>query len=234
MNRLLIIVYFLSSVFAFSQIQTVITLQGNVYNEITKQPISVEVQLLDETGKKINSSRSNSKDGSYLLTGLKPGQAYKIAFADRVDRDEIYIKRTIDITMPNTDKYLEMSRDFMIIPLKRNQEIPIPFAPFENGKSKLKATVDMFMNDLIDIFNKNPRVNFTISCFPDNNNDETANLTLTTERCNALKQYLTSNGITEDRFSVQPNAKTDPKKPLPVEKAAKGKKYKGSNYLIIK
>ena len=59
---------------AFAQIGTVITVAGNVLDEVTRNPVMVNVVFSDETGTRAGSSRSNSKDGSYLVTGLKPGK----------------------------------------------------------------------------------------------------------------------------------------------------------------
>ncbi len=233
MKILVLMIFLMSSVFSYSQIKAVITLKGTIQNEITKEPISVEVQLLDSNGKKINFSRSNSKDGSYLLTGLKPNNSYKITFADKADKGEFFLKKSRTIKMPDTEKYLELSKDYTVIPIKKGLSIPLAISPFETGKHKIRPTIDIYMEEIIDMIKMNPRNVFTISCFPDNDNDESANQELTSKRCESLIQYFVSKGISPDRLKPNANSKTDPNNPLPIEKVAKGKRYKGSTYIII-
>ena len=90
------------------------------------------------------------------------------------------------------------------------------------------------MKDITATFKKNPKVKFEIISYPDNGKDPMVNENLTKERCEALKKYFISNGIKSERISVKNNLNTDPENPPPTGKRAKGKRYIGQIYYVIK
>ena len=213
---------------AFAQIGTVITVAGNVLDEVTRNPVMVNVVFSDETGTRAGSSRSNSKDGSYLVTGLKPGKKYKV----RLEQSE-YFQAEYEIALPNTGKYAEISRDFLVKPLVKGTKFPARNTPFDLKKSKLRIGA----NDILDDFKRslliNPNVNIEIQCFPDNDDDKAVNTKLTQDRCNALREYFAKAGISDKRLSVKPSDTVDSMNPPPIRKAAKGKRYVGSTYFVV-
>jgi len=212
----------------FAQVGTVITVAGNVLDEVTRNPVTVNVVFSDESGNRAGSSRSNSKDGSYLVTGLKPGKKYKV----RLEQSE-YFQAEYEISLPNTGKYAEISRDFLVKPLVKGTKIAARNAPFEVKKSKLRVGA----NDILDDFKRslliNPNVNIEIQCFPDTDDDKALNTKLTQDRCTALREYFTKAGISDKRITVKPSDSIDSLNPPPIRKAAKGKRYVGSTYFVV-
>lgn len=211
-----------------AQIGTVITVAGNVLDEVTRNPTTVNVVFSDESGTRAGSSRSNSKDGSYLVTGLKPGKKYKV----RIEQPEFF-QAEYEIQLPNTSKYTEISRDFLVKPLVKGTRIPARIAPFEAKKSKLRVGANDILDDFKRTLTINPNVNIEIQCFPDNDADKTENMKLTQERCNALRSYFEKAGVSIKRISVKPSDSVDGINPPPVRKAAKGKRYVGSTYFVV-
>ena len=125
--------------------------------------------------------------------------------------------------MPNSDRYVEISRDFLIKPMEVGLLMPISVPPFELNKSKLRFGAELFMNDWVEILS-----------YPDNNEDQAENKQITEQRIASIKEYFVSHGIAEERLKAgSPNTKTDPQNPLPTKKSAKGKRYIGSTYLKI-
>lgn len=215
---------------AYSQlVGPVISLTGNIFNEVTRQPVTVFLIVLDEEGKRVNATRSNSaQNGYYYLTGLKPGKKYTLTI-----KQKDFLTEEFEIITPNTDKYLEISRDFLLKPLEVGVSIKLPVAPFELNKSKLRYGAELFLDDYAHVLKLNPNVKIQIECFPDNNDNKQENIKLTEERANSLKAYFESQGIESSRMTTKSNSNIDPKTPLPTKKLAKGKRYIGPTYLII-
>lgn len=208
----------------------VVSMSGNVFNEITREPVTVFLVVLDENGQRVNATRSNAaENGYYYITGLKPGKKYFISMAQKG-----YFKEKYEVFVANTSKYEEISRDFLVKPLEKNVYIKLQVPPFELNKSKLRYGSDFLLNDFNNTLLNNPEVKFEIICYPDNDNDRTANKTLTDERANALKEFFISKGIPANRFTAEGSGTVDPKNPPPTKKAAKGKRYIGTTYIVVK
>ncbi|MFC2131022.1 OmpA family protein [Bacteroidota bacterium] len=215
---------------ANAQLRTVVSVTGSVFNSNTKDPIRIKYKLLDETGKTFRRGKTNAaQNGYYFVTGLKPGKNYTIVF----EGDENYFKAEFPIEIPNTDKYEEFSKDFLVVPKYKGVEIAQRVPVFELNKTKLRGGADFFLEDFMQTLNENPKIEFTIVAFPDNNKDDVVNEAVTKARCKALKDYFVSKGIGQDRIDVKANSSTDPKNPLPKEKRAKGKRYTGSVYYVF-
>lgn len=207
--------------------QTVVSLSGEVYDAGTKAPLSVNVEIWGEDNKRINKVKSNSKDGSYFFTGLKPGGKYEIRVAE-FD----YMRQSFVVFLPATKRYAEFSRDITLIPKKIGTKISLPIKAFEVNKTKIKYGADIFLKDYVEILKSNPTVKINIISFPDLAGDPN-NSTLTTGRAQALKDFFIGSGLDGNRFSTEGSASLDPNSPPPSGKASKGKRYTGPCYLII-
>ncbi|MBI5324165.1 MAG: OmpA family protein [Ignavibacteriae bacterium] len=210
-------------------IQTVVALTGNVFDAVSKSPVTATIKITDENGKRVNQTRSNAiENGSYYVTSLKPGKTYFVNISK-----EDYFEEKFKITLANTDKYEEISRDFLIKPKAKGVKIALPVPPFELNKSKLRYGAEDLLEGFQSTLVNNPDVKFEIVCYPDNDKDPKANQKLTEERCQSLKDYFTANGVEGMRFKVQASATTDPLKPPPTSKMAKGKRYIGTSYIVV-
>lgn len=209
-------------------VSTVVSVGGVVYDAITKNPISVNLEVFNNDNKRVNKIKSNAKDGYYFITGLKSGNNYEVRVSE-LD----YMKQAFPIVVPNTDKYLEFSKDLLLIPKKIGTEIPIRVKLFEYNKSNLKFAAEVFLEDYLKLLKLNPTVKVRIVSYPDNSNDVGKNGQLTQERSESIKKYFLANGIEPDRVAAQNATIIDPKNPIPTGKASKGKKYVGLSYLII-
>jgi outer membrane protein OmpA-like peptidoglycan-associated protein len=211
-------------------INTVVSLTGSVFDAVSKQPVTAIVYIEDENGKRINATRSNSaENGYYYLTGLRPGNTYKVHIVKKS-----YFKDQFDLTVPLTDKYKEISKDFLVKPKEKGVKIPLPVPPFELNKVKLRYGAEELIASMESTLKNNPQVKFEIQCFPDNEANPEQNLEITTSRCKALMNYFAQNGIAQDRMTMQGNKETDPNNPPPMRTQAKGKRYIGTTYIVVK
>lgn len=212
-----------------SQMRTVVAVTGSTLDAITKKPVSVKILVHDNTGKKVNQAKSNiAENGYYYVTGLFPGNTYSFVISE-----DGYFHQEYSISIPNTDKYIEISRDFAVNPLKKGGVIPLSVSPFEINKSKLRYGSSVVLDDLVQTLKNNPKVKFIIKTFPDNNLDAQKNQDLTSARGESLMDYFVISGINPSRISIEGAKTTDPDNPPPVEKRAKGKRYIGAAYIII-
>lgn len=209
-------------------VSAVVSVGGEVYDAITKQPISVNIEVFDSDNKRINKVKSNAKDGYYFITGLRSGRNYEIRVSE-LD----YMKQAYPIIVPNTEKYLEVSKDLLLIPKKIGTEIPLRVKLFEINKSTLKNGSAVFLEDYVKLLKLNPTVKIRIVSYPDNPNDAIKNGQLTQERSENIKKFFIANGIEQDRLIPQNATIMDPQKPILSGKESKGKKYVGTTYLIV-
>ncbi|MCK5740989.1 MAG: OmpA family protein [Chlorobi bacterium] len=224
-----IIGMFLLAIPAQAQMKTVVSLTGSVFDSETRQPVKVRMEAYNEKGKRKAVAGSNAKSGNYFLTGLRPGHTYTIRFVGKA-----YFSYEYEVTIPKTDKYAEYSKDYLLTPKKQGLKIPLAVSPFELHKSKLRAGADFFLSDILKTLTKNPRIKFEIVSFPDDMDDMVANKKLTNSRSKALMAYLTENSIDASRMTSKGIAMIDPDNPLPTRKQAKGKRYIGRTYIVIK
>jgi len=186
-------------------------------------------EVFDNMGKLVYKGKSKAEEfGYYYIKGLLPGIEYKL-----VINDSNYLKRIYTVNLPVTDKYSEYSKDFLVVPKKKELGILLRVPPFELRKTKIRVGSAQFLDDIEAIIKENPNVQFEIRCYPDNDENEEKNLQLTSSRCKTLKDYFNSRGIESGRLYIHPNPYTDPKLPPPPNKNAKGKRYIGSSYLVI-
>jgi outer membrane protein OmpA-like peptidoglycan-associated protein len=209
--------------------KSLVSLSGNVTNAVTKEPVTVYLKILDSQGKMVTVGRSSSADkGKFYIPGLQPGETYYVEIKQKDFFHEKY-----EIKLPNTGKYSEISKDFLVKPLVKGIHIPIAVPPFEFNKSKLRFGVNDFLDDYKNSLINNATINFQIVCYPDNDKDKVANKKLTDERAKSLMNYFGTSGIDLSRITIQGMDSTDPNNPPPKEKTAKAKRYIGTSYIVV-
>ncbi len=213
-----------------SQVSTIISITGNITDAIDKKPLKLNLAVKDKDENIVFRTKSNEvQNGYYFATGLKPGMKYIVTVSGAG-----YFSEDFELDIPNSDQYAELSKDFVAKPMVIGTEIQIKIAPFDVNKSKLRNGSDYIFESLTNIMKKNPRAKFDLVCYADNDKDKTISQKLTSERCTVLKQYFIDKGIPKMRIDEISKNTTDPKNPPPDNKAAKGKRYLGSIYLVIK
>lgn len=209
-------------------ISTVVSVTGNAFDANSNNPVAVRIDIYDSNNKKVNYTVSNSKDGYYFITGLRPGNKYEIRLSS-----PNFVYQTLPVYVPNTDKYTEISKDILTYPKTPGTEIPIKVKIFEPNKSTLKYGAHVFLDDYYNLLVQNPTMKAKIISYPDSDADKTKNETLTKQRSENIAKYLINKGIDSNRLITQGSSTIDPKNPIPTGKASKGKKYVGWSYIII-
>jgi outer membrane protein OmpA-like peptidoglycan-associated protein len=215
-------IFFIILTIGFSQLtNTVVSVTGVTQNELTQENIKAKITVKDEAGKVIN--RTNSM-GDYFITGLTPGNNYKLEISAKG-----YFMKSYDLTVPNTDKYEEISRDFTLKPMAVGVKIPLKVIPFDIGKSEMRAGIDYLFKDLVQILRRNKKAEIAIQVYPESSSDQ---LEKTKLRAENILNYLKSKKVRASLVS-EPKSELDPDNPPPAGKQAKGKRYKGSIYFKV-
>ena len=81
---------------------------------------------------------------------------------------------------------------------------------FETGSDKLKASSKMQLDDLVDILGKYPEAKLDIEGHTDDVGDDNMNLQLSQKRCESVKSYLESKGVSSDRMKATGFGETKP------------------------
>lgn len=233
--KIYFVVFLLFFGFSFlnAQNKTVVSVTGSVYNELTKEPISVNLDIFDESGKKITRVKSNAKDGYYFITGLTPGKTYIIRnFLDMQSTLKLF-RHKIEIAIPNTGQYAEFSRDILLKPMETGLALPFQVSPFSPpNKIVIRPGAEHFLQSNLDVIKENPKVKFQICAYPDTDKNP-KNLSITESRAQAIKDFFVQKGIEASRLEIKGYSEIDPKNLPKTGKASKGKKYKGSIYLVV-
>lgn len=210
-----------------SALEAVVSVTGYVYDGETREPVNGVKVTFTKRGSNPNIATSN-KGGYYLVTSLEPGETYVV----RIEKPG-YFQDEFEYSVPNTNRYQEVSRDVLMQPLRKGATIPVYVNPFELNKSKLKVGASEFLDEVAHMLRLNPNVRIEIACYPDSDANEAANMKMTNERCNAIRSYLTAKGVDTKRLSISAHGKTDPRNPAPIRKSPKGKRYVGSVYMTV-
>ncbi len=71
---------------------------------------------------------------------------------------------------------------------------------FAKATTTLDAGSKLALNEIVDILARDPSLNLIITGFADKTGDAAKNLIISQERANAVKRFLTSSGLSSDRF----------------------------------
>jgi outer membrane protein OmpA-like peptidoglycan-associated protein len=81
---------------------------------------------------------------------------------------------------------------------------------FGTNNATLTTKSNTSLDQVVRIMNENPGLNIRIQGHTDNTGNADANMTLTENRANAVKDYLVSKGISADRITAEGFGGTQP------------------------
>jgi outer membrane protein OmpA-like peptidoglycan-associated protein len=81
---------------------------------------------------------------------------------------------------------------------------------FGSTNAKLTTRSNASLDQVVTIMNENPTLHIRVGAYTDNAGDDDANMTLTEDRAAAVKAYLVSKGIAEDRIVAEGFGETMP------------------------
>ncbi|MEO0312580.1 MAG: hypothetical protein RIQ89_2237 [Bacteroidota bacterium] len=177
----------------------VVLIYGKVINQKTKESIgnaNIQYQFL-ASGKEAGIAISSPDSGAYKIV-LPAGKAYAF-LANAVN----YFSVSDYINLDTLKAYQEIKRDLYLAPVEVGQTIRINNIFFDFAKSTLKSESYAELDRLVLLLKQNINLEISLSGHTDDVGHDNDNLLLSQARSNAVKTYLTNNGIAISRLTSE-------------------------------
>ncbi|MDX2249976.1 MAG: OmpA family protein [Bacteroidia bacterium] len=191
-------------------------LRGIVKDSITDVPVYAKIDLIDvEQGDTIREIFSSKTDGKFLMS--LPLEKEYAAFVQAAG----YLFKSQNFYLKNLpeDTYFDLIID--MVPLKKDKKVVLQNIFFETGKYELKETSDPELQFLTYFLSTNPGMRIEIQGHTDDVGSDEANMTLSRNRANVVRDYLIRNGIAASRIEANGYGETQPKVPNSSEENRK-------------
>jgi len=174
----------------------VLLIKGKVLDSITKEPVAAKVFFESlGTGEERGIAFSDDITGRYQLI-LQRGQSYGyLAEAPG------YISINEQIDLQEIDSYREIEQDLYLIPIKIGQIFTLNNVLFEQSTANILPQSFPELNRLYSILERNPTLKIEVGGHTDNVGLKSANLRLSKERAEVVRQYLIDQGISPKQVS---------------------------------
>ena len=195
--------------------QPVTYVKAKVKADDTSKPVSAAVEIIDlASGKTLSKSMSDC-DGEFLIT-LPMGKNYMLNVSK-----EGYLFHSENFALTEktgfADPYL-LKIELVPIPtgvantgdLPKSKPIVLNNVFFETGSAALQQVSMIELDRLKELLETNANLKIQINGHTDNVGDQQANLKLSTERAQAVYEYLVSKGIDSNRLNFKGFGETEP------------------------
>ncbi len=183
----------------------VMLVQGKVVNSETQEPL--EAHILYETlpsGKESGTARTNPANGNYMII-LPYGSNYGLT---ATAPNHMETSHNLDLT--TKDEYKTLVKDLFLTPLKVGETVRLNNIFFDFGKATLRPESFPELDRLVELLNKEPRMNIEIEGHTDNVGSEDDNLRLSSDRAEAVLEYLVSRNIRMERLTARGYGESEP------------------------
>lgn len=199
-------------IYQFSRSSNIITLQGIVYDAITKVPLintRILMRRLDgidtlRTGADGSYQRQLPRDQEYELTAHQNGYVNKISFVSSVDiygdstiKHDVYLDRIETAQQYVVDHCDSLKRIFTVKNIYYNLD-----------KAEIRSDARPALNDLANLMKRYPEMSIITSSHTDSRATERYNRSLSARRGESAKAYLLSKGISAKRIIIEYYGKT--------------------------
>lgn len=173
----------------------VVLVQGKVLNARTQSPLEAIIRFDDLTsGKDVGEARSDPRTGDYgiaLPAGKKYGYHAEAAG---------YLSVNENLELVDLTEYSELRKDLLLVPIAIGESIQLKNVFFLQSLAVLLSESYPELDRLVRIMRDNKTIEIELEGHTDGRGDPKANLVLSEERVEAVKQYLVSKGISEKRI----------------------------------
>jgi outer membrane protein OmpA-like peptidoglycan-associated protein/tetratricopeptide (TPR) repeat protein len=199
-------------IYQFNRSSNVITLQGIVFNAITKVPLMNTRILMRRlggidtllTGADGHYQRQLPPNQEYELTAHQNGYVNKISFVSSIDiygdsiiKHDIYLDRIETAQQYVVDHCDSLKKIFIVKNIYYNLD-----------KAEIRSDAKPALNDLAKLMTKYPEMSIITSSHTDSRATERYNRSLSARRGEAAKAYLISKGISAKRINIEYYGKT--------------------------
>lgn len=206
----------------------VVMLSGKVVDVKTGQPL--EAKVVYETfprGEEIGVASTNPVTGKYKIV-LPYGQRYSVR---AITNDFISIAKTIDLS--EVGQYQEMNNeDLEMAPLLPGVTVNLSNIFFQFGKATLEEESFLELNRLADVLKEKKTMVIEVQGHTDDVGQPEANLKLSQERANSVRDYLVSQQVPIEKVQ---SAGFGESRPIASNKSTEGQaKNRRVEFVIVK
>jgi outer membrane protein OmpA-like peptidoglycan-associated protein len=173
----------------------VVLVQGKVLNAKTQKPLEAFIRFDDlNSGKEVGEARSDPRTGEYRIV-LPVGKKYGY-HAEAGG----YLSVNENLELVNLEEYSELRKDLLLVPIEIGESIQLKNVFFVQSKAALLPESYPELDRLVRIMKDNRTIEIDLEGHTDGRGDPRANIALSVERVEAVKEYLVSKGISEKRI----------------------------------
>jgi outer membrane protein OmpA-like peptidoglycan-associated protein len=180
-----------------------VTIEGNVRNSETKNPIFAKINVFSEDNQLINSIATNVSTGDFRLNIPSDSLVRLEVKAEGYISDEM----NIEVASGQED---QLESDFELIPLEVGVTVQLPNVLFERSTTNLLDQSYAELDRVVKLLNDYPDMEIALSGHTDNQGSARLNLELSEDRVNTVILYLVGNGIARNRLSGKGYGGTKP------------------------
>lgn len=176
----------------------VVLVQGRVVSAGTKQPLDANITYeILPSGKEVGTARTNPATGDYKII-LPYGANYGFTATA-----ENHLESSDNLDLTSVAEYKEINKDLELTPLKVGQTVRLNNIFFDFAKATLRPESFPELDRLVDLLNKERKMNIEIEGHTDNVGSDEANLKLSSDRANSVMEYVISKGIATTRITAR-------------------------------
>lgn len=180
-------------------------IRGKVYDAATQAPVEADVQLFDlRTGNLATGAYSDPKSGEFLVC-LPAGRSYALnATADG------YLFYSENYDVAEGDLKEPLSLDVPLGKLATGSTIALRNIFFNTASYELLPTSNAELDKLVKLMKANPTLRIELGGHTDNVGADAANLTLSQQRANAVRDHVVAQGVDGARITAKGYGETNP------------------------
>ncbi len=173
-------------------------INGKVLDSKTNKPINAKLEfLLSPKMVAIDSTMTYWNTGTYKLTLPQKGIYNCVVSA----QGYLVKQETIELADANANNTLV--KNIYLTPFEKGDLVRLNNVYFETSQFELLSASYSELNKLVKLMNENPTLRILLEGHTDVIGDKQANVELSQNRVNSVKQYLVDNGIETNRIETK-------------------------------
>lgn len=184
-----------------------IAIQGQVLNKTNNSPVEAKIfyrALQKDSVQYTDEVKSDSK-GKFNLY-LSPDQDYELL----VSADGYIKEKEKVLLLNNSTNNEEVQKEILLTPIEVGATVNLEDVLFDRGTASMLPGSEENLDEVVDFLKENPNISIEVSGHTDNQGRPDLNLLLSQDRAKAVKDYLISKGIEEDRITDKGYGGTKP------------------------
>lgn len=188
-----------------AQPDPVVLVYGKVLNKKTNEPIAANIEYFGlKDDKNYGNATSNAETGEYKII-LPRGVNY--GFKSGAD-GFISVSENLDLT--ELKEYKEIEKNLYLVPVEIGQTIRLNNIFFDTGLAILREESENELENLKKLLSDNGKMTIEVSGHTDNVGNDANNMKLSSDRAQAVVQWLLDKGIDTSRLTSKGYGETKP------------------------